>query len=159
MKKYISRAVSVLLACVTLVLFANISNGNINFSPKGPDAVTSASVKKQASTASIEGVSGNFVVLINKNNSPRGTKEFFEGRQPCPQGLECSVAKSDKKVDGLLKSLAIAASPKDDALIMLSKAEYGDFDVMILSKKLADTYTAKSLYDKDYVDVVEIKGE
>ena len=58
----------------------------------------------------------------------------------------------------MLDSLSAKKHEYDDALLLLSKAEYGDFGVIVMSKKLADTYTAKSLYDKDYVSIVEIRG-
>ena len=66
MKKGISKIISAVLACASLVLLANISNGNISFSNK-PDSITSATVKTKAATASMKGIDGNFIILINKN--------------------------------------------------------------------------------------------
>lgn len=161
MKKILHLAASGVFAFLVLLLLANISNGRISLNFKNkPDALTSATVEKKAETSSFSGISGNFIVFINKNTASDGTLDFFTGKtDKLPAGFGCSIAKDDEKANRLAKDLSLTNVRYGDALLMLSRAEYGDFDVMILSKKTADSLTAKSLYDKDFVDVVEMKGE
>ncbi len=157
MKDFFGKAVSVLLAAGFIVLAANVSNGNISFR-RGPEALTSATVKNKGESVSVSGISGNFTVLINKNKMPKGTAEYFAGRADRPADIACHIPKDDKKARTFAENMTDKVT-EGDALILLSKAEYGDFDILIFSKKIADKYTAKSLYDKDFTEVVEIKGE
>ena len=158
MKKGISKIISAVLACASLVLLANISNGNISFSNK-PDSITSATVKTKAATASMKGIDGNFIILINKNQNST-LKEYLSGdTSKRPENLTLGVAKNDEKAQKFIDDISAEKIVYDDALLMLSKAEYGDIKTIVMSKKTADTYTAKSLYDKDYIEVVELKGE
>ena len=73
--------------------------------------------------------------------------------------MTLGVAKNDEKAQKFIDDISAEKIVYDDALLMLSKAEYGDIKTIVMSKKTADTYTAKSLYDKDYIEVVELKGE
>ena len=158
LQKNIGRIASLALSLGVLVLAANVSNGNISFK-KGPDAIASATVKNKGETASLSGVSGNFVILINKKNSPADTLDYFTGKTDRSNAkYSCHVPKNDEKAKELAYKMCDDVY-EGDALILLSKAEYGDFDILILSKKTADIYTAKSLYDKADVSVVELKGE
>ncbi|MBR1444093.1 MAG: hypothetical protein IJ583_11245 [Firmicutes bacterium] len=159
MKKYISKIISFLFACAVIILLMNISNGNISFK-SGPDILTSATVKNKGEKASLPGVKGNFTVLINNDRVPVGTVDFFTGKSNImPGGIKCSVAYNDEKAENFLKQIGISDFTEGDAMLMISKAEYENFDVIVFSKKTADIYTAKSLYDKGFVTAVEIKGE
>ncbi|MBR1736633.1 MAG: hypothetical protein IJ736_06400 [Firmicutes bacterium] len=159
MRNVVSKIISFAAACIVILLAVNISNGNISFK-KGPDMLTSATVKNKGETSTFSGVKGNFTVLINNKNVPEGTIDFFTGkRDTAPSSLKCSIANDDDKAEDMIEQLGIKYYSHRDALLMLSQAEYEKFDVIVLSKKNADIYTAKSLYDKDYVTAVEIKGE
>ena len=159
MKKYLRKITVLLFSVLVLVLAANISTGNISLK-KGPDALTSATVKNKGETATVSGVNGNFTVLINNEKAPEGTVDFFTcKRKDAPDGLKCRIAHNDKKAAEFMGYMGIGNYSSGDALMLISAAEYKRFDVIVLSKKTADTYTAKSLYDKNYVTAVEIKGE
>ena len=47
----------------------------------------------------------------------------------------------------------------EDPTLMLSKAEHGKFDVIVISKEIADIYKASTVYDMDNIEVIHIKGE
>ncbi|MBQ8941508.1 MAG: hypothetical protein IJ062_06675 [Firmicutes bacterium] len=157
MKIIFGRICAVLAALAVLMLSAALSNGTISFK-RGPDALTSATVKNKGTSATIAGVSGNFVIIINKEKNPKGTLEYFTGEGEKIKGLSCHIPKGDKKARILADKMTDNVT-EGDAMLLISKAEYGDFDILIFSKKTADIYTAKSLYDKDFVDVAELKGE
>ena len=157
MNKIFGRLTAIMAAAAVLALAANISNGNISFGKK-PDALTSATVKNKGETVSMPGVDGNFIILINKDKTPAGTLDYFTGKGSAVDGLSSHVPKGDEKAVELAHKMT-ADVTEDDPLMLLSKAEYGDFDILIFSKKIADKYTAKSLYDKEFTQAVELKGE
>ena len=155
----LSKMFIIMLTIGTLALAANISNGNISLK-KGPDALTSATVKNKGEQVSLSGISGNYTVIINKERAPEGTLEYFSGvsEHPISGQIACHIPTGDKKAKDFAETTADLIK-EEDALILFSKAEYGDFDILIFSKKTADIYTAKSLYDKEFTEVVEIQGE
>ncbi len=153
-----SKIAVIFLALGFIALAANISNGNISFK-NGPDALTSATVKNTAEKVTVSGVSGNYTVIINKNRVAENVLNYFLGTQDRPKDeIVCHISADDKKA----RELALQMTDKiveADAMLLLSKAEYGNFDILIMSKKTADKYTAKSLYDKEFTAVLEITGE
>ncbi|MBR6400665.1 MAG: hypothetical protein IKS17_05525 [Firmicutes bacterium] len=153
-----SRAAVIFLSLGFIALAANISNGNISFK-KGPDALTSATVKDTGERVTLSGVSGNYTVIVNKDRVPESILGYFSGREKRPVAeIVCHIPKGDQKA----REFALQMTDKaveEDPMLLLSKAEYGEFDILILSKKTADKYTAKSLYDKEFTAVLEITGE
>lgn len=154
----LSRIAVIFLSVGFIVLAANISNGNISLK-KGPDALTSATVENKGEKVSLSGVSGNFTVIVNKNRVPENVLESFYGaKKSTDTEISCHIPAGDKKAREFALQVADEIV-EEDPMLLLSKAEYGDFDILILSKKTADKYTAKSLYDKEFTAVLEITGE
>jgi hypothetical protein len=44
----------------------------------------------------------------------------------------------------------------EDGTLMLSKAEYGRFDIIIMSEEFASAYGAKTLYDNEKNVIIKI---
>lgn len=117
----------------------------------------------------LDAPSGHYVILINTDrHTDEETLElwldFFEGKE-IPiifEDISCVVAQQD--APGL--EMAIACQSRlpenqmtirqEDGLMMVSKAEEGGFDIIILSEEIADVYSASTLYEKENVRVVTI---
>lgn len=130
-----------------------------------PDVVTSASVV-------VDKPSGDYLVFINldKHTDKENLSlwhDFFEGKDVSFifEDIKCYVAKND--VNGLtiaqnfqsrLPENQMVISTEDGTL-MISKAEYNKFDVIVMSREIADFYAADTLLENDNIDVITIKGE
>lgn len=130
-----------------------------------PDAVTSASVI-------VDKPSGDYIVFINLNKHTNKENlalwhDFFEGKDVSFifEDINCCVAKND--VNGLTMAqnfqsrlpenqMIISA---EDSTLMLSKAEYNKFDVIVMSQEIADFYSADTLFKNSNIDVIKVKGE
>ena len=126
------------------------------------DALSSATVV-------LDQPSGEYVVLINTD---RHTDEealqtwvdFFEGKE-IPvifEDISCKVAKGDANGLEMAQSYQSRLPENqmlvevEDGILMLSKAEYGKFDIIVMSKEMADSYTASTLFGEDTVRVIEV---
>ncbi|MBR1691735.1 MAG: hypothetical protein IJ711_03050 [Lachnospiraceae bacterium] len=116
------------------------------------DAVSSASLI-------LEQPSGAYVVLINRQRHTDTEKletwiDFFEGREVSYifEDISCIVAKGD--VQGLEMARSFQSRlpehqmtvRQEDGILLLSKAEAGKYDIIIMSKEAADAYDARTLY-------------
>lgn len=140
--------------------FRNMVSGN------DIDAVSSASVI-------VEQPSGNYLVLMNldKHGNADAMEQwrlFFSGSDDYDvifEDVVCTVASSDPNGRTMAESFRSRLPENqmkvksEDATLMLSKAEYGKFDVIVMSEEVADLYTASQLYDKGSVEVMYVKGE
>lgn len=115
------------------------------------DAVSSASLV-------VEQPSGEYLVFVNRK---RHTDEealqtwldFFEGREVSYlfEDISCSVAEGDAGGLDMAKSFQSRLPEnqmtvrQEDGVLMLSKAEYGRYDIIVMSKEAADTYKAQTL--------------
>ncbi len=131
---------------------------------EGTDAVSSASVI-------IDQPSGNYVVLLNLDKHTDQDNlamwyDFFEGREIdfIFEDIDCMTAQSDINGTTMAQSYRSRLPENQmklhtiDGTLMLSRAEYGKFDVIVLSEELADFYTASTVYDRDNVAVLHVKG-
>ena len=130
-----------------------------------PDAVTGASVI-------VDKPSGDYIVFINLDKHTDEDNlslwnDFFEGKDVSFifEDINCYVAKND--VNGLtmaqnfrsrLPENQMTISTEDGTLI-ISKAEYNKFDVIIMSQEIADFYDAETLFGNDSIDIIRVKGE
>ena len=47
----------------------------------------------------------------------------------------------------------------EDGTLMISKAEYNKFDVIVMSQEIADFYSADTLLENDNIDVITVRDE
>lgn len=128
----------------------------------GVDAVTSASVI-------IDKPSGSYVVLLNTDRH-RATEQdwidFFNGEsRVIMDDVDCRVIDQDAGGRQLAESYQSRLPENqmklkdENGLMLLSRAECGGFDVIVMSREFADAYSAETVYDQANVEVLEIGGE
>ncbi|MBR6873415.1 MAG: hypothetical protein IKN17_07940 [Ruminococcus sp.] len=128
-----------------------------------PDAVTSASVITDAP-------SGEFIVFINRSSHPNKDNlakwhDFFSGQEVSfiLEDITCCTAASDPLGKKLAENYRSRLPENqmtlrtEDAVLMLSKADHGKFDVIVMSAEAAEAYGGESVSSGD-VDVIRIKG-
>ena len=163
--RYLFRILSVIVfgAIVTGVLTAG---GYINRSSDSPDAVSSAT----AQPVSAGDMSGKYMVFINRGlHDKAGTtgdwEKFFSFSDDVPlimEDITCKVAQFDS--EGLDTARKYQARLPENQMIieqeagvmLLSKAELGRFDVMIMSEAAAKSYSAQTLYDKENILTIKM---
>ena len=136
--------------------FANLVN------PSDVDAVSSASTI-------LDAPSGSYVVFINASLRPdekslQTWTDFFEGREISFifEDISCMVASGDAPGLEMAKSYQSRLPENQmkltsvDATLMLSKAEYGRFDFIVMSKEAADAYSALELAGHEGVVMLEV---
>ena len=131
----------------------------------GTDAVSSAS-------AVIDAPSGNFTVLINRDchkseSDMAAWHEFFSGGDfdIIFDDTRCTVLDGDTNALTMAESF-MSRLPENqmtvqsgDPVLVLSKADHGRFDMMILSDEAAESFAANSVYDGKNVDVIRISDK
>lgn len=130
----------------------------------GVDAVTSASVI-------IDKPSGSYIVLLNEDKHRKyGTADdwarFLNGESlVIMDDAQCQVIDQDAGGKQLAESYQSRLPEnqmkltEENGLMLLSKAERGGFDVIVLSREFADAYSANTVYDRENIRVLEIGGE
>ena len=163
--RYLFRILSVIVfgAIVTGVLTAG---GYINRSSDSPDAVSSAT----AQPVSAGDMSGKYIVFINRGlHDKAGTtgdwEKFFSFTDDVPlimEDITCKVAQFDSEgLDTARKYQARLPEnqmkiEQEAGVMLLSKAELGRFDVMIMSEAAAKSYSAQTLYDKENILTIKM---
>ena len=163
--RYLLRILSVIVfgAIVTGVLTAG---GYINRSSDSPDAVSSAT----AQPVSAGDMSGKYMVFINRGlHDKAGTtgdwEKFFSFSDDVPlimEDITCKVAQFDSEgLDTARKYQARLPEnqmkiEQEAGVMLLSKAELGRFDVMIMSEAAAKSYSAQTLYDKENILTIKM---
>ena len=163
--RYLFRILSVIVfgAIVTGVLTAG---GYINWSSDSPDAVSSATAKP----VSTEDMSGKYIVFINcelhdKAGTTGDWEKFFSFSDDVPlimEDITCKVAQLDSEgLDTARKYQARLPEnqmkiKQEAGVMLLSKAELGRFDVMIMSEAAAKNYSAQTLYDKENILTIKM---
>ena len=163
--RYLFRILSVIVfgAIVTGVLTAG---GYINRSSDSPDAVSSAT----AQPVSAGDMSGKYMVFINRGlHDKAGTtgdwEKFFSFSDDVPlimEDITCKVAQLDSEgLDTARKYQARLPEnqmkiEQEAGVMLLSKAELGRFDVMIMSEAAAKSYSAQTLYDKENILTIKM---
>ena len=128
-----------------------------------PDAVSSASVI-------IDKPSGEYVVLINRSLHPdeanlRLWEQFFTEKDAPVifEDISCLTGLTDAGGRAMADSCRSRLPENQmtvqaiDTTLLLSKAEYGLFDVMILSKEIAEAGGVQTLYGKPDILVLHVK--
>ena len=163
--RYLFRILSVIVfgAIVTGVLTAG---GYINRSSDSPDAVSSAT----AQPVSAGDMSGKYIVFINRGlHDKAGTtgdwEKFFSFTDDVPlimEDITCKVAQLDSEgLDTARKYQARLPEnqmkiEQEAGVMLLSKAELGRFDVIIMSEAAAKSYSAQTLYDIEKVLTIKL---
>lgn len=128
------------------------------------DATSSASLV-------IDKPSGNYVILINRDYHKNKEnlalwEQFFRGEEVSFifEDIACSTAKGDAGGAEMARSfqsrlpenqMSIRA---EDATLLMSRADHGKFDIIILSKEFADGYAAKTAYGEN-VEVISLADD
>lgn len=163
--RYLFRILSVIVfgAIVTGVLTAG---GYINRSSDSPDAVSSATAKP----VSAGDMSGKYIVFINRGlHDKAGTtgdwEKFFSFTDDVPlimEDITCKVAQLDSEgLDTARKYQARLPEnqmkiEQEAGVMLLSKAELGRFDVIIMSEAAAKSYSAQTLYDIEKILTIKL---
>ena len=129
-----------------------------------PDAVTSA-------TTVLDAPSGDYVVLINRSRHPNAENlsvwhDFFEGKEIgiLFEDIECGILNGDKGGLDMARSCQSRLPEnqmkliQSDPVLLLSKADNGRFDIIIMSSEAAERYGAESVENKTDADVIRMKG-
>jgi len=162
----IGRHILIILTALFLILgLPFLRTGYLERKLTGADAVASSSVI-------IDAPSGEFVVLINKDvhtnaENLQTWEDFFSGKEIgyLFEDIICTVATGDAGGITMAQSFQSRLPENqmeiktEDTILMLSKAEYGKFDIIIMSKEIADSFTASTLYDRDNVIMIAVKDE
>ena len=119
-----------------------------------PDAVTGA-------TAVIEAPSGEFVVLLNREQLTEDAfwERLFSGQEVdfCFEDITCHVPQNDAGALEMARSLQSRLSEhqmtvrQEDATLLLSKADHGRFQVLLLSKEAAKQHHAETAVHGDII--------
>ncbi len=166
--KRILRSLGLLAALAVLLLapYQAFIGPVTNLLPRGDgaDAVSSASVI-------LDAPSGSYVVLLNGDRHTRWDTagdwaDFFRGESlVIMDDAECLVAEGDaggfEMADSYRSRLPENQMKirREDGLMMLSRAQVGGFDVIVMSKEFADAYSAQTAYGVGGVEVIEIGGD
>ena len=166
--KRILRSLGLLAALAVLLLapYQAFIGPVTNLLPRGDgaDAVSGASVI-------LDAPSGSFVVLLNGSRHTRWDTagdwaDFFRGESlVIMDDAECLVAEGDaggfEMADSYRSRLPENQMKirREDGLMMLSRAQVGGFDVIVMSKEFADAYSAQTAYGVGGVEVIEIGGD
>ncbi|MBO6140648.1 MAG: hypothetical protein J6O40_02545 [Ruminococcus sp.] len=134
----------------------------------GSDAVTGA-------TTALDAPSGEYVVAINLDRHTDDAalecwREFFEkgeseGLYNVFEDLSCTVSSSDPSGLEMAKSFQSRLPENqmkirtEDGIMMLSKAENGRFDIIVMSKEFFDKNSGKDIEEKANALLIRVKGE
>ncbi|MCR4645593.1 MAG: hypothetical protein K5695_09330 [Oscillospiraceae bacterium] len=112
-------------------------------------------------TALIDAPSGAFVVLLNTDTVQESAfyEAFFTGQEVCYcfEDITCAVTANDPAALQMAQSFQSRLSEhqmtirQEEQTLLLSKADHGRFQVVILSKELAETAHADSAVQGDVI--------
>lgn len=132
---------------------------------KDPDAVTSASVI-------LEKPSGEYIVFINKGRRKdeetlKTWEKFFNGQEISYvfEDIVCCVADGDAAAARMAASFQSRLPEnqmkirREDGTLMLSKAEHGIYDILIMSREAAELYNVDKLSKRKDVLVCHVAGD
>ncbi|MBE5970476.1 MAG: hypothetical protein E7242_09630 [Lachnospiraceae bacterium] len=112
-------------------------------------------------------ISGEYMVFINKDLHPDTTDiwtRFFKGGEipVVLDDLSCMVAEGDENVWAYVDP-CIARLPAnqmkvkiENPLLLFSKGDSGNFDIIIMTRELADRYDAKTIANNNNIAMVEV---
>ena len=124
-----------------------------------------------AATVIIEQPSGAYVVLINTDRHPDRENldtwiSFFKGEEIgfLFEDISLLVPGVDRAGLELAKSFQSRLPENqmkvrsEDVTLLLSKAAYGEFDMILVSKEVYDAYGAQAVAGKPFVEAVKSEG-
>lgn len=134
------------------------------FTAEPASAVTGASMELP------EQPSGEFVVLLNTDRTGDTTEQwklFFSGGDAgvIMSDLDCMAAQSDAAGIQLAERFQARLAEnqmqvkRENGLLLISKAQCAQFDVIILSKEMADFYQLQTVLQQDHLVPIIVKGE
>ena len=134
------------------------------FSSNEVDAVSSPSVI-------IDKPSGNYIVLINTRLHKDKSKldqwiSFFSGEETdiIFEDIACTVAEGDAKGLEMAQSFQSKLPEnqmkikEEEAVLVISRAEEGKFDILLMSKDLADSYKLREK-NQNYIEDIKFTEE
>lgn len=134
------------------------------FSSNEVDAVSSPSVI-------IDKPSGNYIVLINTRLHKDKSKldqwiSFFSGEETdiIFEDIACTVAEGDAKGLEMAKSFQSKLPEnqmkikEEEAVLVVSRAEEGKFDILLMSKDFADSYKLREK-NQNYIEDIKFTEE
>lgn len=152
-------------AFAAAMLAVLVGAGYVKLSADSADTVSSATSK----SITAEDMEGKWVVLLNrglhdKSGTTADWENFFSFDENTPlimEDITCKVADFDTEGKKIAENYQ-ARLPENQmkikseaGVMLLSKAELGRFDVLILSESAAKTYSAETLYGRE--DVLTIR--
>ena len=134
------------------------------FSSNEVDAVSSPSVI-------IDKPSGNYIVLINTSLHKDKSKldqwiSFFSGEETdiIFEDIACTVAEGDAKGLEMAQSFQSKLPEnqmkikEEEAVLVISRAEEGKFDILLMSKDFADSYKLREK-NQNYIEDIKFTEE
>ena len=132
----------------------------------GGDAVDAVS---GASLALPDQPSGEFVVLINTRRHPATLDEWSDFFREQPVGVimeDITCTSADGDAAGIQMAERCQARlaenqmklRRENGLLVVSRAENGLFDVIILSKEMTDAFDYSAVLERDDVAVITVEG-
>lgn len=114
--------------------------------------------------------SGEFVVLINEKLHPDTMEDWtrFFTNQPVEvimEDISCMVVAGDQSGEQLADRYQARLAEhqmtirRENPIMAASKADCGRFDVMILSREIAEGYRFSTALDDQDVSLISVKGE
>ncbi len=125
-----------------------------------------------AATVTLDQPSGNYVVLLNRDVHPDEAKledwvTFFEGGEDFTyifEDITCAVPAGDSGALEMAQSYQSQLPEHQmvvkrmDSTLLLSRAEYGRFDIIILSQEFAQANTVEEDAMGDNILLLRVKG-
>lgn len=155
---------------LVIILLMVITIGLPVYATGYPQRVLSGVDAVSAATVILDQPSGAYVVLLNRERHTDEEKlatwvDFFGGKEIgfLFEDISCVVAVGDAAGLELAKSFQSRLPENqmslrtEDATLLLSKVEYGKFDVVLMSKEAFEAYRAENLLEIDGVEVVEME--
>lgn len=129
----------------------------------GLDAVSGASMELP------DQPSGDFVVILNTSRHPLTTEDwtaFFQEREVgvIMEDISCLAAASDAAGVQLAQRYQVRLAENqmklttENSLLVVSRAENGLYDVIVLSKEMADALDFSAVYARSDAEIITIKG-
>ena len=160
--KHIAASAAALFICLGIPCLYFMHTGGL-FSGN-PDTVSGATLVVP------EKPSGTFLVLVNKERHPATMQEwtdFFTEKEVgvIMEDVHCLITKGDAAGKELAERYQARLAEnqmqvtQEDGTLVVSKAENGLFDVVILSTDVANLYDYSRIRESDRTAVLSITGE
>ena len=152
------------------LLSALVLIGGPIYAAYGPSGAAHRAAVSSA-TVIIDQPSGAYVVLINRDRHPSQENlntwiSFFKGEEIgfLFEDISCLVPDSDQGGLELAKSFQSRLPENqmklrtENAILLMSKAAYGEFDVILVSREAYEAYGAQAVAMQSSVECIESEG-